>query len=60
MQKTLPTSDGLEVTEIPVIGVSVRTAFESIFGGQRATQNKGPIQGGTQSPNRKVSSLPRT
>ena len=60
MQKTLPTSDGLEVTEIPVIGVSVRTAFESIFGGQRATQNEGPIQGGTQSSDWKVSGLPRT
>lgn len=55
-----PKTTGLEVTEIPVIGVSVKTAFESIFGGQRATQNKGPIQGGTQSPNWKVSGLPRT
>lgn len=60
MQKTLPTSDGLEVTEIPVIGVSVHEAFLRMFGEPNATQKERPIQGGTQPPDGKGSGLPRT
>lgn len=43
MQKTSPTSDGLDVTEIPVIGVSVKTAFESIFGEKKCTPKNNEI-----------------